>query len=295
MIIIKLTGGLGNQLFQYSFGRYLSLKHNTELKFDMQLNVNASNFTHRSLGLSKYNIDLNFATNKEIESCKFFRIGSLSRIERKLNQSFPFLNKKYVVEKPFIILNENLLLDDCYYEGYWQSEFYFKSITDILKADLKLNFDLSDQNKRIARDMADSISVSLHIRRGDYLSVNLNAEIFSICSLKYYQDAINIFRTKYENPVFYIFSDDILWAKQNFTGENFVIVDNNQDDPHSDMYLMSQCRHNIIANSSFSWWGAWLNSNESKVIVSPKEWFREKKMNTNAMLSLIPENWVVIQ
>ena len=294
MIIVKLSGGLGNQLFQYSFGRYLSLKHNTELKLDIQLNINASDFTPRLLGLSKYNIDLNFATNNEIESYKFFKTGSLSRIERKLNQRFPFLNKRYVVEKPFTILNNDLLLDDCYYDGYWQSEYYFKSIKNILINDLQFNFDLNESNKLLVEDISNSMSVSLHIRRSDYLSVSSNAKIFSICTLKYYQDAISYFNLKFGKPIFYIFSDDISWAKENFVGENFVIVDVNQDDPHSDMYLMSQCKHNIIANSTFSWWGAWLNSTEDKVVISPKEWYRNKEINTNAILSLIPKEWAVI-
>ena len=294
MIIVKLSGGLGNQLFQYSFGRYLSLKHNTELKLDIQLNINASDFTPRLLGLSKYNIDLNFATNNEIESYKFFKTGSLSRIERKLNQRFPFLNKRYVVEKPFTILNNDLLLDDCYYEGYWQSEYYFKSIKNILINDLQFNFDLNESNKLLVEDISNSMSVSLHIRRSDYLSVSSNAKIFSICTLKYYQDAISYFNLKFGKPIFYIFSDDIAWVKENFVGENFVIVDINQDDPHSDMYLMSQCKHNIIANSTFSWWGAWLNSTEDKVVISPKEWYRNKEINTNAILSLIPKEWAVI-
>ena len=294
MIIVKLSGGLGNQLFQYSFGRYLSLKHNTELKLDIQLNINASDFTPRLLGLSKYNIDLNFATNNEIESYKFFKTGSLSRIERKLNQRFPFINKRYVVEKPFAILNNDLLLDDCYYEGYWQSEYYFKSIKNILINDLQFNFDLNESNKLLVEDISNSMSVSLHIRRSDYLSVSSNAKIFSICTLKYYQDAISYFNLKFGKPIFYIFSDDIAWVKENFVGENFVIVDINQDDPHSDMYLMSQCKHNIIANSTFSWWGAWLNSTEDKVVISPKEWYRNKEINTNAILSLIPKEWAVI-
>jgi len=294
MIIVKLSGGLGNQLFQYSFGRYLSLKYDTELKFDVQLNIEASDFTPRLLGLSSYKVDLNFATSNEIKKYKIFNEGYLSILERKIIQKIPFLNKKMIIEKPFKVINKENLYNDCYYEGYWQSEYYFESIKDIIRHDFRLNFDLNEANKVIANDISDSFSVSLHIRRGDYLSVNSNAKIFSICSLKYYQDAINFFKNKYETPFFYIFSDDILWAKENFVGENFVIVDINQDDPHSDMYLMSQCKHNIIANSSFSWWGAWLNHNENKIVVVPKHWYRDVDKNANAVFSLIPENWLIV-
>lgn len=294
MIIVKLSGGLGNQLFQYSFGRYLSLKHNTELKLDLKLNSKASDFTTRSLGLSKYNCDFTLVESNEIKRHKFFETGNLSRIERKINQVFPFFNKRYVVEKPFDILNKNLLINDCYYDGYWQSEYYFKSIRNIIINDLQFNFNLNESNKLLVVGISNSMSVSLHIRRSDYLSVSSNAKIFSICTLKYYQDAMNYFNLKFEKPIFYIFSDDIAWVEENFVGENFVIVDVNQDDPHLDMYLMSQCKHNIIANSSFSWWGAWLNSNKSKMVVAPKKWYADNDVNNKAVYSLIPKNWLLI-
>lgn len=294
MIVVKLSGGLGNQLFQYSFGRYLSLKYNTELKFDVQLDINTSNFTPRLLGLSKFRVDMNFASLKEISRFKNFNSGFFSRVERKLIQKFPFFNKKYIIEKTFDILNKELLIDDSYYEGYWQSEYYFKSIIDVLRRDLQLNFDLNEENKRIADDILNSMSVSLHIRRGDYISVNSNSKIYSVCSLQYYHDAINLFKLKFERPVFYIFTDDIDWAKENFMGDIFNVIDINQDNPHADMFLMSICKHNIIANSSFSWWGAWLNFNENKLVVAPKNWYIDKYMNAKAVSSLIPENWVVI-
>lgn len=294
MIIVKLSGGLGNQLFQYAFGRYLSLKHNTELKLDVQLDINVSNFTPRMLGLSKYKIDLNLATTEEIKKHKIFNEGYLSRFERKMIQLFPFINKNIVLEKSFIILNKELLLDDCYYEGYWQSEYYFESIKDVIKQDFQLNFDLDEANKVIADEIYKSTSISLHIRRGDYISVNSNSKIYSECSLEYYQDAINFFKLKFENSVFYIFSDDIDWAKENFKGDIFKIIDLNQDNPHADMFLMSICNHNIIANSSFSWWGAWLNGNADKIVISPKDWYRDSTVNILATSSLIPLNWIVL-
>lgn len=294
MIIVKLSGGLGNQLFQYSFGRYLSLKLETELKFDTQLNSSASDFTPRLLGLSKYNTNLCLASKKEINRYKISDSGYLSRIERKLIQTFPFLNKKYIIEKPFEILDKDLFVDDCYYDGYWQSENYFNSVAEIIRSDLQLNFDLDSKNKRLVEEILKSTSVSLHIRRGDYIAVNSNSKIFSICTLQYYQKAIEFFNSKFENPIFYIFSDDIDWARENFNRNNFKIIDTNQDNPHADLYLMSICKHNIIANSSFSWWGAWLNSNKDKIVISPQKWYNDKIKNSIAVLSLIPENWIII-
>lgn len=294
MIIIKLSGGLGNQLFQYSFGRYLSLKLGTELKFDAQLNSNASDFTPRSLGLSKYNVNLNFVNEKELSRFKIFRTGYLSRIERKIIEKFPFLNQRYIIEKIFHSLDKKLLVNDRYYDGYWQSENYFRPIADILRGDLQLNSDLDNENKIIAEEILKSTSVSLHIRRGDYISVNSNSKIFAICKLQYYEEAIDFFNSKLNNPIFYIFSDDINWAKENFNKPNCKIIDINQNNPHADLYLMSVCSHNIIANSSFSWWGAWLNSNQSKIVVSPKTWYIDKEMNNKAVKSLIPKDWIII-
>lgn len=294
MIIVKLSGGLGNQLFQYSFGRYLSLKYKTELKFDIKLNSNASDFTPRLLGLSKYNTDLNFADKEEIRKYKFFVDGYLSRLERKIIQVFPFLNRKFIIERPGHVLEESSFADNCYYDGYWQSEIYFNSISEILQSELKLNEDLSTANKEIVNEILKLNAISLHIRRGDYISVNSNAKIFAICTIDYYQKAIDYFNLKFTNPVFYIFSDDIEWAKNNFKESNFKIVDINENNPQADLYLMSLCKHNIIANSSFSWWGAWLNTNQGKIVVSPAKWYNNEETNTKAVESLIHKDWIII-
>lgn len=294
MIIVKLSGGLGNQLFQYSFGRYLSLKHNAELKFDDNLSISKLNFTSRSLGLSKYKLDLKFANKKELNQYKFFKNGILARLERKIIQKNPFLNRNVIVEESFKILNKEELPDNCYFDGYWQSQYYFDTISALIRKDLELNFELSEANKILEYQIINSTSVSLHIRRGDYISINSNKKIYSTCSLEYYQKAISHIKQKFTDVNFFIFSDDINWAKENFTTDNFTIVDINYDNPHADLYLMSKCKHNIIANSSFSWWGAWLNCFEKKIVITPKEWYIDKKTNSNAIKSLIPKDWVII-
>lgn len=292
MIIVKLSGGLGNQLFQYSFGRYLSLKHGTELKFDSHLRINNPNFTPRSLGLSKYKLNLSFVNDEELKKYKLFNNGFMARLERKIIQKIPFLNKRMRVEDTFKIIKKEVLSNECYYDGYWQSEYYFDSIADLIRRDLQLNFELDEANKIIENQINNSASVSLHIRRGDYLAVSSNAKIYNVCSLEYYQSAMNYLNDKYKELTFFIFSDDISWAKENFKNGNFKIVDINQNNPHADLYLMSKCKHNIIANSSFSWWGAWLNSFEDKVVVSPKKWYKDSTTNKNAINSIIPNSWI---
>lgn len=293
MIIVKISGGLGNQLFQYSFGRYLSGKFNTELKFDIQTNYTSSDFTSRSVGLGNFNINLNLATKKEIYEFKYFDNEFIARIERKLVQKLPFLNRRYVVQN----LNKSQKNDqnyknDCYYDGYWQSENYFKPIASILKQEFISNFKpiLDDTNSFFLQEIRNSESISIHIRRGDYISIESNKSRFSTCSLKYYEKVINYLKDKINLPLFFIFSEDIDWVKNNFKGEHFRMVTNNSKSPEIDLFLMSNCKHNIIANSSFSWWGAWLNCNKEKVIIAPEKWYNGK-LNDSTM-DLIPETWI---
>jgi hypothetical protein len=293
MIVIKLNGGLGNQLFQYAFGRYLASLFKTNVKFDLQFNSNGENYTLRELGLTKFKIDLDIASHEEINNYKLFKNSYLSRFERKLSQLIPFINKRISVEKPFEKIRS--FRDNCYYDGYWQSENYFKPIKDIIRKDLTLNFDLDEANKKFATEISKSTtSISLHVRRGDYLSIESNAKIFNVCDLDYYLRAIEIVKEKIPSPIFYIFSDDIIWAKEIFKDNNFKIVDINPNNPNADMYLMSQCKHNIIANSTFSWWGAWLNTNNQKLVIAPNKWYLNNKLNTKCVRNLIPENWLVI-
>jgi len=184
------------------------------------------------------------------------------------------------------------LFNNCYYDGYWQSEKYFKSIEGVLRTELEYKAVLNDENALLLHDIISNESISVHIRRGDYLSVKVNSKLFSTCSIDYYMHAVNYFLNKYSNSVFYIFSDDIDWAKSNFIGDRFRIIDNNFDNPEIDLYLMSKCKHNIIANSSFSWWGAWLNSNPNKIVFAPQSWYKNK-LNESTK-DLIPSDWIMI-
>jgi hypothetical protein len=289
MVIVKISGGLGNQLFQYSFGRYLSTIYNTILKLDIQTKNNISGFTNRDVGLDKFNINIEFATSDEIIRYKWFKSGLLSRVERKLIQAMPFLNIKYIIQSPFCNkFNMNRMRDNCYYDGYWQSEKYFKPIADVLRSELTLSF----SRYQLSDNIISSESVSLHVRRGDYLSIKSNSKLFAECSIQYYFGAINYILEKVSCCTFFIFSDDITWCKDKFKGDNFRYVESNMDCPEVDLFLMSQCKHNIIANSSFSWWGAWLNSNPDKIVIAPKGWYKGRK--NRAINELIPSKWIMI-
>lgn len=291
MIIVKITGGIGNQLFQYSFGQYLSKQLNTAVLYDLQTDKIVINYIPRALGLYSFDIELNVATAREIKKMKFFNNGILERVERKMASKVPYLFKSYIVEKndsPKI--NCFKIRDNCYYDGYWQS-YKYQTNDKISLNNVSLNAIYTSKiNRELVNLIKNSNSISIHIRRGDYISIKRNNSIFSICSNEYYNNSIEYIRTKVENPVFYIFCevDDLNWAKDNFTGEQFKFITDNK--VTTDLYLMSRCKHNIIANSTFSWWAAWLNSNADKIVIAPKQWYNGK-LNLNTT-NLILDSWI---
>ena len=285
MIVVKISGGLGNQLFQYAFGQYAAEFLNTEVHYDIQTDKDIRNFTARSLHLTKLNLRFEYAKIEEINKIKHFTSGITERIERKIIKLFPFVNSNYIIED----INSNIKLkNNAYYDGYWQS---FKYIPSQNRYFDNLNYnEFSTDFVNIIKQIEESESVSLHIRRGDYLSIKKNNNIFHICSVDYYNSAICLIKNRLNNSRFYIFSDDIEWAKENFNSEEYSFISGNE--PIIDVYLMSLCKHNIIANSTFSWWGAWLNNNKNKLIVAPKLWFLGP--NNNLTTNLIPPSWIRI-
>jgi hypothetical protein len=182
--------------------------------------------------------------------------------------------------------------DDVYLDGYWQSDLYFKDIRNILLSELQPIAKPGKENQALLEKMEEENSVALHIRRGDYLSNPLAAKHHGVCPLHYYQEAIQIIVSKVQNPHFYVFSDDLEWAKKNLDLQFPVIfVGNNKgDQAFQDLRLISNCKHQIIANSSFSWWGAWLNLNPDRIVIAPKKWFLVDKDTS----TLFPSDWLII-
>jgi hypothetical protein len=282
MIVVKLIGGLGNQLFQYAIGRQISLYHEVKLKVDIGDLLDRTprkNFTFRDFELEHFN-------------CK---IETITRTERLFFKWIHWLLSKMGLTN-FYWKETNFNFDDrflssshksMYLEGFWQSERYFSSIRPILLNDLKIIKGLSEFTQLWELRIKKSTSISVHIRRGDYL-YNISAnEFHGICSLEYYYNCIKIMKAKFTNCSFFFFSDDIEWVKikfSNLENAHFITSNNNKED----LYLMSLCKHNIIANSSFSWWGAWLNTNENKLVFAPKKWFNDDSIDTS---DLIPNSW----
>ena len=282
MIIIKLNGGLGNQLFQYSLGRKLSLKNNNVFKLDL------SDFTKdnpRSYGLGKFNIIENFASDEDINKIK------KSGVWKLVDKLKPYCKRSAIKYKGYDFDQNILKLSgDFYLDGYWQSEKYFQDIEKIIKEEITLKESLPSKYTELIDKIKNSDSVSVHIRRGDYLSDKIS-KIYAICPIEYYYKAIEKIKESCPNPHFFIFSDDINWVKQNLNipHPKILVSGDNETKDYEELILMSLCQHNIIANSSFSWWGAWLNQNPSKIVISPDKWFNDKIGNAK---DLIPENWI---
>lgn len=290
MIITKLIGGIGNQMFQYAIARRHSHIHHTPLKLDI---TSYGSYKLRKFELDNFNISAKIATKKEIE--KFIKIPK-NIFEKIVYNLIPSLQKNqfYYEEKYYhfdkVILN---LPDDVYLSGYWQSEKYFKDIEDILLKEFTVKQSPDKRNQNILKQIAATNSVSIHVRRGDFVTDISTKSLHGLYNIDYFQKAISIISAKASNPCFYIFSDDIDWAENNIKTEYpITFIDNNiGKKDYEDLRLMSSCRHNIIVNSTFGWWGAWLNKNKSKIVITPKNWYKKGPTDTQ---DLIPESWIKI-
>lgn len=291
MQIVKIIGGLGNQLFQYAFGK--ALEENTGMKVFYDLEDFNEKYKLRKISLQHFNVRLDFADPKEIKRLKSLYNKIRYGIYDLSNGLFINENRLnyYKEENSFFNKKAFSLNNDVYIAGYWQSEKYFSHIKDIIRSDLKFISNPSDTNLIAIDKICNCNSISLHIRRGDYLTNPSAKKIYSICSIEYYENAINFISERVINPIFFVFSDDIQWVKNNLGNKHpMIFVDHNDDDHnYEDLRLMSLCKHHVIANSTFGWWGAWLNNKHDKIIIAPNKWFND---DSRSSLDLIPQNWI---
>lgn len=296
MIITHLNGGLGNQMFQYAAARRIAEKNNAEIKFDISaLGRELLGGTPRKYNLHVFDIADNFATKAEIDSMKKIGDGFFSLAKKKLGLKISsYEGKSFIAEKHCHFDPEILNLGgNVYLQGYWQSEKYFSDIEDIIRKDFAFKIPPTEANQKMMDEMNNQNSASLHIRRGDYASDKKTNQFHGMCSLDYYTKGAKLIAEKNPDIRFFIFSDDISWAKENLKLDfPMTFVDINDDEHnYEDMRLMSSCKHHIIANSSFSWWGAWLNQNPEKIVIAPKRWFTDANIDTS---DLISEKWTRI-
>lgn len=288
MIISKIRGGLGNQLFEWAAGTALSEHLQTSYALDLEVygRNKSRDFELREMGLP-------------------IEVASSSDIETLKKQCF-YRQPHYHYDESFCDLSDNT-----YLRGYFCSERYFLSAGHIVKNKIwnaLSSLHLSDDQIQALSAIENKLSVSLHVRRGDYVSNNGYNDFFGTCDMPYYRDAIETVASNLDTSEFvlFVFSDDLNWCRKKFTFKNnFIFVDVNAEQPgFFDLLFMARCQHNIIANSTFSWWGAWLNRNHEKTVVAPKRWFkvnyREKTKGawiadpSYSLQDLFPKDWTLV-
>ncbi len=296
MKIVKIQGGLGNQMFQYAFAKSLeNYGHNVLLDtslYTKSLTRNGINYTHNGFELANlFSIKFEEANNREIQKLATLPTNIINRILRKY-----FTKKTHYIDtvfkySPELLQNKN----DIYLEGYWQTEKYFLNIEKDIRHIFRFSKPISKKTSEIDKKIKSTFTCSIHIRRGDYL----NGKSHAVCTEHYYNNAIAHALHSSKIKLFIVFSNDIAWAKENVHFQNVpaIFVDwNTGENSWQDMYLMSKCPVNIIANSSFSWWAAWLNANKDKKVIAPSIWNRREldykdSYYTYDYSDIVPDSW----
>jgi hypothetical protein len=292
MIVAKLIGGLGNQMFQYAAGRALAHRYQVPLKLDKSfLEKDAAGaYTQRHFELGIFNLQPEFVTNLERDA---YLKNANNKLYRELYRRVPFFfTRKYIAENTSAYMpNFTKWGPDAYLDGFWQSEKYFSEIKDTLRKEFTFKDEIDRVNAPLAERMSNENSISLHVRRADYVNDSTINHTHGTCSKEYYLHALELLSKTVSNAELFVFSDDVNWCRENFSFKiPATFIDHNQGkQSFADMRLMSCCRYNIIANSSFSWWGAWLNNYPGKKVIAPKKWFRSK-----AAPDIYPDDWIVI-
>lgn len=295
IVIIKLNGGLGNQMFQYALGYTIALKNNSRILIDKELfklTKKQPGHTPRDYELGIFGLDQSQASGEDISY--FERLSVFHKIKREIHLNYP----KMCYEKNFSFdAGIKNATPPVYLRGFFQSYKYLKGNEDDIR-DL-YNFPvnhLDGKNRDLLERIKSTTSASVHIRRGDYVEDKITHEFHGTCSREYYVHAISKLRENDNEVEFFFFSDDIEWVEEEFSNlpvKMTFVKSNTGKNSWKDMFLMTSCTHNIIANSSFSWWAAWLNRNSSKVVIAPERWFNnpDKEKYT---FDLIPDEWIRI-
>lgn len=297
MIIVKITGGLGNQLFQYAFARSVSLHLKTEFKLD--INPFTTYYKIRKYSLNHFNTKQQFA--KDLD---FFGFVWLIKQNKLFNIFYKYLRLKsklmpfYYPQRIFHFDPRVFSKNRTYFDGFWVTEKYFKNIESILREELTLVNPFSKENQTILEEIKKTNAVSIHVRR--YIKnadkkFGATSELHGTCSVDYYKKAIKHIKQYENDPHFFVFSDNYEWAVNNFKHLPYkmTFLNNTDEKDYEDLILMASCKHNIIANSTFSWWGAWLNPNKNKIVIAPSKWFNNVKENVDTE-DVIPESWIKI-
>jgi len=290
MIISRITSGLGNQLFQYATGRHLALKNKAALYLDLSYYLyEYSDDTVRPFKLDHFKVPYRLLQKSPMEyvskATKLLPNRSLPPVVRFLKE------KQFHFDQSILDARAGCII----LEGFWQSEAYFRDDAQTIRQELTLADVPSPEFLHYQQQIGNTpVPVSIHIRRGDYVNHPEFSKTFGFVGLDYYKQALQQLNNHHENTQLYVFSDDHAWVHENLPlPDNTVFVQNTGPNGDvADLVLMSQCRHHIIANSSFSWWGAWLNPHADKLVITPRKWYKQQPTwNTK---DLLPSTWMAL-
>lgn len=291
MIIIHVMGGMGNQLYQYAmYEKLKSMGKDVRLDLYAYSEEAGDEKEWRNLELTRF-CDLNYAVCTPQERTRLLD-NSMSfwcRVRRKL-----FGRRNTTIEENAEYMPEIYQQDNCYLYGYWGCERYYEDILPLLRDKIQFPVSKNPKNTECMAQMEQETAISIHIRRKDYLTVADGARYMGICTTQYYQGAMEYIEARIEKPVYYIFSDDIGYAREHYQGDNIHIVDwNGEQDSIFDLQLMSKCKHNICANSTFSMWGARLNQHADKMMIRPLK-HDNYETTTVAEMKQNWKNWILL-
>lgn len=292
MIVVRLIGGMGNQMFQYAFAKAVAQNKNVPFLLDKRFLENRTpqkGFIFRNYDLSIFNIEENFfKPNQQINDFGFYK----DYWKRKLLKKIP-LSLSNIYTEPFFEFNQHFLSQvssNSYCIGYFQSPKYFENIYSEIKNDFSFKEAILEISSELFSKISQSNSVCLNVRRTDFLLNQTHGTLTS----NYYQDAINLIQTEEKDLVIFVFSDDIEWCQSNLNFNlptHFVNYEHKGYKFGNYLQLMINCKHFIIPNSTFAWWAAFLNSNPNKKVIAPKKWFNDSSYNSN---DIYPSDWITI-
>ena len=292
-VTVTLCGGLGNQLFQYATARAVAIRCNADLVLDLSWFdevLSSPNVTPRKYALAPFCLPVHLARASSVTGAK---IPLLERVFHRLGDWFGlelvgrrFTEESFRFDKRVLGLQAPVWLS-----GYWQSPHYFSDVAPQIREEIGALRGLSDSCVDLLQKIRATDSICVHVRRGDYVTNKEAASFHGLCSLDYYRNGVRRVADGLDSPHGFVFSDDPVWAKDNLKLDiEFTVVDvNGTEEPHFDLWLMAACKHFVIANSSLSWWGAWLASSSGKIVIAPARWFAKSTMDTS---DLFPSDWM---
>ena len=288
MVIVRLMGGLGNQMFQYAAGRRMALAHKVPLELDVSWFAGSLD---RVYSLHALDIPEAFATPEEVRQLRGPSTNGIARLAFRLRRrwriGYPWT---WIHERGLSPFDRRVLDagERTYLDGYWQSEKYFDDVADTIRREFTIKVPPDARSREIAAQVAATDSVSVHVRRGDYVADPQKSQARNVCTPDYYERSVRRVAEACGNPHLFLFSDDPDWVARKLRFAHPTTLVRHGSD-HEDLRLMSLCRHHIIANSSFSWWGAWLDPRPDKLVLAPGRWMNDPRVDDR---DVVPPGWI---